>query len=336
MIAMKDIAEMCGVSVKTVSNVINNHPNVRAGIRDRVLSAIRKTGYVPNLLARALVMGNAGPASQLGYRIGCIIVSGIKKYQDSYYLMIFKGIEEEIRKSGNQLVFIEVEDDLQKDPLRMNFLLSTGNADGIISFVGENSEVLSRAGKLPLVMVGENHNYDSVSIGKIEGIALLMGHLRNCGHRHVGFVGSTTDERFRAFMFELNHYGFECRPEWCFDEGFGFDAGHSAGERLMGLPDRPTSVLCASDMTAIGFVHAVCEKGLRVPDDISVTGYDDVPEAKLVYPPLTTVDVNKEGVGRLAVRALLERINHPEQDTCNRNLPVKLVVRNSVKDMVVK
>lgn len=333
MVAMKDIAVMCGVSVKTVSNVINKHPNVRDEVRRRVMEAIRETGYVPNLQARALVMKNAGPVSQLGYRIGCIIVSAIRKYQDSYYLMIFKGIEDEIRRSGNQLVFIEVEEELQQDPLRSNFLLAAGNTDGIISFVGEESGIFSRMEKLPLVLIGQHRRFDSVSVSKVEGLALLMNHLHDCGHRAIGFVGGMTDDRFSSYLSEVNRYGLVQRQEWCFPVGYGFDAGHTAGEALLRLPERPTAMVCASDMTAIGFIHAMYEHGLRVPDDISVTGYDDIPEAKLIYPPLTTVDVNKEGVGRLAVRALLERIEHSDQEPCCRSLPAELIVRNSVKDI---
>lgn len=330
---MKDIAEICGVSIKTVSNVINKHPNIKNETRNKVLAAIRQCGYVPNVQARALVMKSSASAARLGYNIGCVISQGIKKYQDTYTLMIFKGIEEEIRKQGYQLTFIESLDGLTSDPLRANILLSPENLDGIISFVGPLNKDFPRLTKTPVVMVGQYPGFDGVSSNKLDGIRLMVDYLCGQGHRSIGFSGSAGDGRFSSYVAELTRRGLACLPEWQLNEGCGFTPGLAAGERFAELQERPSAVICESDRTAIGFIHGLYKNNIKVPDDVSVTGYDDVMEAQVIYPPLTTVNVNKEGIGRAVVRALLERIANPEQEISYRTLPVTLVERASVRKL---
>ncbi len=336
MVSMKDVASLCGVSFKTVSNVINRHPNVRAEVRERVLAAIAETGYVPNLQARALVLKKAGPASHLGYRIGCVISEPIRQNSNSYYSMILRGIESEIRHAGHQLKFIEADDELLRDPLRLNYFISPENTDGMISFVAEQSAVFSRLCSRPLVLIGKHDKYDCVTSRKVDGIALVMNHLFQQGHRDIGFAGGADGDRRKAFLAELNRLQLEFRAEWCLGPGYGFAPGRTAAHALTKLPGLPTAMVCANDLTAIGMIHGLLEQEVPVPERVSVTGYDDIPEGQLIYPPLTTVNVNAEGAGRMAVRALLERIRNPEQEVCSRSLPVSLVVRGSVRTLPVR
>ena len=328
-VRMKEIADRCKVSIKTVSNVINRLPNVGEPTRRKVLEAIRELNYVPNQQARSLVMKLPGAKSQLGYRIGCVFPAGLHKYENSYFTRIFKGIEEELTARGQQLSFLASISELEDNPLKMNWLLSPEQTDALISFVGPDSGSFRRIASLPLVLIGKQDGYESICVDKFGGIAGLVDLLHSLGHRRIGYVGKLDDDRFRAFRLELEQRGIPLRPEYFLETPFGFAGGQEAANRFLVLPDRPTAVCCASDYTAIGFLHPILEAGLRVPQDLSVTGYDNLPEASLIYPPLTTVDVHMEGIGRLAVRMLLEQIRHPSDEHSCHTLSSRLVLRKS-------
>ncbi len=328
-VRMKEVAARCHVSIKTVSNVINRLPNVGEETRRAVLEAIRELNYVPNLQARSLVLKQTGSKSQLGYRIGCIFPAGLNKYENSYFTMIFKGIEEELCARGQQLSFLASISELEENPLKMNWLLSPDQTDALLSFVGPDHRAFPRIAALPLVLIGKRKEYESVCIDKFGGMADLISHLCELGHTQFGYVGRLEDDRFRAFRMELEQRGLPVHPEFYFDSAFGFESGKRAAGKIPELPAPPTALCCASDYTAIGVIHALLEAGVRIPQEISVTGYDNLPESALVYPPLTTVDIQKEGIGRLAVRAVLERIRHPEEEPSCHTLPARIVIRSS-------
>ncbi len=330
MAGMKEVAELCGVSIKTVSNVINKHPNIKEETREKVLAAIKQCGYVPNIQARSLVMKSNAPISQLGYRIGIVMLPGSRKYQDSYMVALLKGIEDEIRRQGHQTVFIENLADLESDVVRLNYFLSPENIDGIVSFAGADCGVFPQIQKFPLVMIGQHAGYDCVTSSKAEGISMVMKMLFEKGHRNIGFCGGDNDPRFSTYVSELNRRDLPCKKEWIFNVGYGFESGFKGGEIFASLSKRPSAVVCGSDMTAIGFMHSVYDRGLKIPDDVSITGYDGTAEAALVYPPLTTVNADKEGIGRVAVRALIDKIKNPGREICCRTLSVELVIGKSV------
>ena len=329
-VTMKDIAKKCGVSIKTVSNVINNMPNVSEAVRKRILDEIREQNYVSNVFARSLVMKSPGAKSPLGYRIGCIFPSNIRKYESSYHNMIFKGIEDQIAEEGHQLSFIMSANELDENPLKLNWYLSPDQTDGIISFVGDDSPIFKRFSKLPFILIGgEFKGYESVCVDKTFGVHDLVEHLYSLGHRDIAYIGPFQDMRYRSFCFEALQKELVVRQECRIECGWDFESAFSAAQKLLKLEKRPTAVFAASDTIAIGLMHAIQNAGLRIPQDISVTGYDDLPESSVVYPPLTTISINKTGNGRLAVRLLLDRIRNPESDPSCHILPVSLVIRSS-------
>ena len=328
---MKDVALRCGVSIKTVSNVINRQPSVGEKTRQAVLDAIRELNYVPNIQARSLVMKHPAAKSQLGYRIGCIFPNGIGKYDNTYYTTIFKGIEEEIISQGQQLSFISPAAELEENPLKMNWLLAPEQTDAVISFVGPDRPLFERFSKMPFILIGGNHkDYETVCIDKSGGTSELLRHLYDLGHRDIAYVGPLNDGRCRAFRFEAMQYGISLRNDCMIESGnWEMEAGHTCAKQLLALSQRPTAVFAASDRLAFGIMHELQDAGLQIPRDISVVGYDNLPESKIIYPSLTTVDINKEGTGRLAVRLLLERIRNPQRENAIHTLPTKLIIRKS-------
>jgi LacI family transcriptional regulator len=327
---MKDIARKCGVSIKTVSNVINNRPNVGEAVRKKILEEIREQNYVSNVFARSLVIKAPGAKSPLGYRIGCIFPSNIRKYESSYYNMIFKGIEDQIAEEGHQLSFIMSATELDENPLKLNWYLSPEQTDGIISFVGDDSPLFKRFSKLPFILIGgEFKGYDNVCVDKTFGVHDLVDHLYSLGHRDIAYVGPFQDLRNRSFCFEALQKGLTIRQECLIECGWDFESAFQAAEKLLKLSQKPTAVFAASDTIAIGIMHAIQDSGLRIPQDISVVGYGDILESSIVYPPLTTIHINKTGSGELAVRLLLDKIRNPKPDPSCHILPVSLVIRSS-------
>lgn len=328
-VGMKDVAKRCDVSIKTVSNVINNAPNIGPATRARVLEAIRELNYVPNLQARSLVVRKSAPKSHLGYRIGCIFPEGQSVYTNSYYSSIFKGIEEELAVQNAQLAFSIAVDELEKHPLKLNCLLSSENTDALISFPGPDNVIFDRISALPFVLMSGPTGYESVNIEKSGGVAEIIEHLYKLGHRRIVYVGDLKDERFHAFRFELSRRELSVRPEDYLECSFGLESGKSAGLALLKQKTLPTAIFAASDYTAIGVMHTLLAHGIKIPQDISIAGYDNLSESTIIYPTLTTVDPNKEGIGRLAVRTVLDRIRHPKREPSIHTLGSQLVIRES-------
>ena len=333
---MKDIALRCGVSIKTVSNVINHLPSVGEKTRQAVLEAIRELNYVPNIQARSLVMKQPAAKSQLGYRIGCIFPNGTGKYDNTYFTMIFKGIEEEIITQKQQLSFISPAAELEENPLKMNWMLAPEQTDAVISFVGPDRPIFERFSKMPFVLIGgERKDYETVCVDKTGGATELFHHLYDLGHRDIAYIGPLNDGRCRAFRFEAMQCGISLRDDCMIESGnWEMEAGHICAKRLLALPQRPTAVFAANDRLAFGIMHELQDSGLRIPRDISVAGYDNLPESQIIYPALTTVDINKEGTGRLAVRLLLERIRNPQRENAIHTLPTRLIIRKSTGKVI--
>ncbi|MBN8216871.1 MAG: LacI family DNA-binding transcriptional regulator [Spirochaetes bacterium] len=338
-ISLKDVARLAGVSFKTVSNVVNQVEHVRPQTREKVLNAIRELGYRPNADARRLVLGARGGIgrSHSGLRIGCILRDQIAKYQSSYFTGVFAGIEAELKDRGHFLAFMESREELERNPLLFNALTGEAMLDGVISFVGtqERSFWNRLASAYPLVAIGGRGKELRVDADKSEGVRLAVEHLSGLGHRNLAFVGGgaadleTADMRPLAFLAELAARALPIEASWRGGIGFGFEVGYEEGKRLLALPRRPDAIVCASDLTAIGVVHALLSAGVAVPGEISVVGYDDIPEARLVHPPLTTIHVPLEELGREAVRLLLSRIADPGAPLAARLLPVGLIPRAS-------
>ena len=269
--------------------------------------------------------------SQLGYRIGCIFPNGTGKYDNSYFTMILKGIEEEIISQGQQLSFISPAAELEENPLKMNWLLAPEQTDAVISFVGPDRPLFERFSKMPFILIGgKQKDYETVCVDKSGGASELLHHLYDLGHRDIAYIGPLNDERCRAFRFEAMQYGISLRDECMIESGnWEMEGGCTGAKQLLTLKQRPTAVFAASDRLAFGIMHELQDAGLRIPSDISVVGYDNLPESQIIYPALTTVDINKEGTGRLAVRLLLERIRNPQRENAIHTLPTRLIIRNS-------
>ena len=321
---MADVARLAGVSHQTVSRVLNDHPNVRPHTRDKVLAAIRELAYRPNAAARTLVTRRThtlgvisfdtvlyGPASML---------YGIERAaHDSYFVSIAS-----LPALDRRAVLDAVER-----------LIGQG-VEGIIVIAPQNSAVAALAhvpNDVPLVAVGcgTRASLTSVAIDNAAGAASATRYLLDLGHRtvhHVAGPGSWLDaqERVDGWRTTLRADGAPEPPVLTGD--WSASSGYELGHRLAALPD-VTAVFCSNDMMALGVVRALVEHGRRVPADVSVVGFDDVPEAGYYLPPLTTVRQDFGEVGRRALGALIERMSGGGEPGPRLRVAPELVVRSS-------
>jgi DNA-binding LacI/PurR family transcriptional regulator len=321
---MADVARLAGVSHQTVSRVVNDHPNVRPQTRDNVLAAISELAYRPNAAARTLVTRRThtlgviscdtdlfGPASML---------YGIEQAAAGSYFVCVASLP-------------ALDHGLALDAVER--LLGQG-VEGIIVIAPSTSAVAALGGvppEVPLVAVGCGTSAPlvSVAVDNAAGALAATQYLLDLGHRCVHYVGgpeSNLDgqERTAGWRRALARSGITA-PEILTGD-WSSRSGYAAGRRLAVMPE-VTAVFCVNDQMALGVLRALSEHGRRVPDDVSVVGFDDIPEAEFFLPPLTTVRQDFGRLGRRAVRLLVERLAGACPDGPQQPVGTELIVRAS-------
>ena len=321
---IRQVAALAGVSHQTVSRVLNGHASIRPATRQRVLEAIAELDYRPNHAARAL-------ATRKTNRIGVIVDSAVEYGPNS----TLRGLERAARAAGYSVTSATVGDD---DPLGPSIALEHLMMQGIdaLCLIAPRSSSLdhvrSSSMHMPALVVtaAKDDTFLTVSVDQELGAALAVRHLIDLGHRRIAHVAGPLDwldawARHRAWQTELKAAGLDeldvVVGDWT--AGFGYDVAHVPGR----LPDC-TAVFAANDQIALGLVHGFAERGIRVPEDVSVVGFDDLPESKHFLPPLTTVRQDFRALGERAVEVLHAALQGSELDRRSIIAPL-LIVRES-------
>ena len=312
-LGMSDVAAQAGVSHQTVSRVVNGHPNVAPTTRERVLRAIAELGYRPNTAARALVTGST--------RTIGLVTAHINQYGPAQTLL---GLEKAARAAGYSLG-VAVLDDNSEEAMREavdRFVSQSVDAVVALSTYGQAVEALRRfEAPVPLiaVQVGQDPMHPTVWVDQEVGAALATRHLLQLGHRTVHHVTGPSDSleargRTVGWRRELLAAGAPV-PEVSYGDWWpssGYAAGRELAARLRtgrgGVREEVSAVFVANDQMALGLLNALHEEGLSVPGDISVVGFDDVPEAAYYTPPLSTVRQDFAELGRRGVQLVLARL----------------------------
>ncbi|MEV0994421.1 LacI family DNA-binding transcriptional regulator [Nonomuraea sp. NPDC050202] len=302
---MADVAKEAGVSHQTVSRVLNDHPNVRADTRARVEAAITRLGYRRNLVARALVTKRSRTL-------------GVVSFDTTLYgpASTIYGIEQAARTAGYFVSIVSLKS-IDADNVRdaIDYLAEQG-VDGVVVVAPQRSAGLaleSLPSGLPAVAVEGTHRADVsvVCIDQIEGAKLATRHLLDQGHETVWHVSGPydwleTEGRLEGWRAALEEAGRPVPEPLAGD--WSPRAGYEAGKSLAAM-DGVTAVFAANDQMALGVLRALSEKGVRVPQQISVVGFDDIPESEFFSPPLTTVRQDFDVVGRHCIEVLLRQID---------------------------
>lgn len=322
---MDDVARLAGVSKQTVSRVLNDHPAVRPETREAVADAMRTLGYRPSRSARSLASGRT--------RMLGVITFDAARYGPA---SILTAINTAAQDAGYLVSSIALDTADRDTVVRAVDRLSAEGADGVIAIAPQ-----LRVGKalaearldIPLVVL-ENDLGDGtplVTADSRTGARAAVEHLLRLGHSTVWHIAGPTgwtsaDRRLASWRETLDEAGAEV-PEPLIGD-WSADSGYALGRRLAGRPD-VTAVFVSNDQMALGVLRAFHEAGRRVPEDVSVVGYDDIPEAAHLLPPLTTVRTDFAEIGTRSLRLLLGQIDGPAESSPEPVVAVELIVRRS-------
>lgn len=329
-VTMLDVAEQCGVSYQTVSRVINNSTGVSAKTRRQVLKAIETLGYHPNHFARGLKTRRSLVLE--------VITFGVETHIPRELIV---ALGRAAQTAGYSLMFTDIRSNDREEEKRVFANINSGQCDGaILTSPVENrlyEETLSNPPAIPLVHIRNlpGASCASVMIDQVAGTQLAVTHLLEAGHRQMAEISGplrfhearTRHETFRASL-AAQHLGPVASVEvndWM--AGDGYQAANTLLEQKVPF----SALVVGNDYLALGAILALNEHGLRVPDDISVIGFDDAPESAYFMPPLTTVRQDYEALGQQSIQYLIELINNPDTPVHQRVLTPRLIQRKSVR-----
>lgn len=330
--SIKDVAREAGVSTATVSRTLSNPSVVSETTRTAVLEAVKTTGYRVNRAARNLRTQKSGAILVL-----------IPNLSNPFFSQIISGIEKVFSRVGYSLLVADTEN--RSDPnFRIVDAFQDGQADGIIVLdgvvpIGTLSSLREAGADKRVVYAcewGDSEGIPSIRTDNSGGAKLAAEHFSALGHKKVGHIcgpatNALTPVRLDSFIDEATNLGLEIREDWIFPGDFRLETGAKAADLFMALEDKPTAVFCASDLMAIGFMKRCLSKGIRIPEDVSVVGFDDVALSAYFHPSLTTIRQDRDQIGRVAATTLLARMRDPENvaENFRHTVPVELIVRES-------
>ncbi|MDO5135652.1 MAG: LacI family DNA-binding transcriptional regulator [Eubacteriales bacterium] len=313
MVSMKEIAERCKVSIATVSKALNGYPDIGDETRKYILKTADEMGYLPNAQARAL-------KTKRSYNIGVLFVDeGRSGLTHDYFNHVLEGFKTMAEVKGYDVTFASRNISGQ----RMSYYdhCRYRGVDGVVmacvDFYDEEVQELIRS-DIPVVTV--DHVCDgriAVVSNNIQGMEDLVSYVYQRGHRKIAYVhgedSAVTRNRLGSFYRTLQSLGVTIPDEYVRTAPYR-DADHAAVQtsELLRLKDPPTCILYPDDVAAIGGINEIRERGLRVPEDVSIAGYDGVNIARILEPRLTTICQDTEAIGRIAAEKLIELIEHPK------------------------
>jgi len=332
-ITIKDLARIAGVSHTTVSRALRNHPAIAPETVERIRALAAEQGYRVSAAARSLKTSRS-------QAIG-IILSYI---DDPYFSRVLEGVEDTVQPEGYGLFVAASHHDVAREQAAVSAMMEH-RVDGVIlctpPFRVEHSRQMEGSG-LPLAVVnnqGVDHYDYSVDHDDEQGARQVVRYLIEQGHRRLAYLGNalsglTNHNRLSGFKDEMESAGLEACPDLIFNGPDGRPEGGYAGARyFLSLPEHPSAIVCFNDMMAVGLIHGLQEAGLHIPQDISVTGFDDIDLAAYLTPPLTTYSQPRYELGAEAARLMLRLLSVKSGETLPQPehiyLQGRLVVRDS-------
>lgn len=328
MVTIEDVAKEAGVSVATVSRVINRNGPVSSKSEEKVHLAITKLNYQPNVWGRRLRRQES--------RMILIFVPYIS---NPFYASIVSGVEDIVRKQGYGTMLCITNGDKAREQEFIKQLYD-GQADGAVMLcVDKHDRNIGRLAKeVPIVQCCEycvDGDIAHVSVNNFAAAKQVVDYLGSLGHQRIGFIGSvnhfvSSEDRRIGYEEGLKKLGFQPDKQYIAyaDEDYSFNSGVRAGQELLNLKERPTAIFCISDVLALGVIRAARNLGLEVPRDLSVVGFDDVEYATMLSPMLTTVSQPRYSLGRTSAQMLVSQIESGEP-SAGIYLEHKLIVRES-------
>jgi DNA-binding LacI/PurR family transcriptional regulator len=311
---IKDIAVKCGLSVSTISKALNGYTDISKETKQKVVKAAEECGYLPNSMARAL---KTNRTHNLGVLFADEAHSGLKQ---EYFAAVLDAFKVEAEQNSYDITFISHNMNLNTRPMTYLEHCRYRNFDGVCVACVEfqQPEVLELINSdLPVVTIDHVfNNHASINSANVADMSDLVKYIYGMGHRKIAYVhgkkSAVTEQRLTSFCRTLHDFGVDVPPSYLVLSAYhDIQATKTAVQQLLTLPDRPTCIVMPDDYAALGGIEAIESAGLRIPDDISVAGYDGIPLSQMLRPRLTTVRQNTERMGREAAKRLIEQIENP-------------------------
>ena len=327
---LEEIAKLSYVSRSTVSRVINDDPHVRTETREKVQQVIQQLNYQPNAVARSLAAGH----TQI---LGLIVPAGIATtFEDPFFPTFIRGVTYACNAHNYSLMLWLA--DVEYERRMINQIVRNGFLDGmILSSIHLPNEIVDAlsASEMPFVVVGQlqpqidNHYVD---VENYRGAKEVVAHLLRLGYQRIVTISGpmdtvTAQHRRQGYIDALHSRAIIVDPALEIEGDFTEPSGYYAMERL--LLQQPDAVFAANDLMAMGAMRAIRDQGLRIPEDIAIVGFDDVPASANTDPPLTTVRQPSHQMGVVAAEILIDVLKHGESYLHRVILPTELVVRES-------
>jgi LacI family transcriptional regulator len=327
---LEDVAKLTGVSRSTVSRVINGDPKVSEATREKVDAVIQSINFQPNLAARGLAAGRTGV-------LGLVIPMGVTTiFTDPYFPQLIQGVSSACNAREYSVMLWLADPEYERRMIQQ--ILYNGLVDGVVvASMLMNDPIIEALTKrnLPFVLVGRHPTNDRVSYVDVDNrnaAREAVLHLIRLRRRRIGIITGPLNmiagsDRYKGYLDGLHERGLVPEDELITEGDFTETGGYLAMQRM--LKAEPDAVFACSDVMASGALHAILDAGLKVPQDIALIGYDDLPLASRTTPPLTTVRQPTQRLGSMAVELLIDLIKFPERQTRRVILPTELVVRDS-------
>ncbi len=332
-VTIKDIARVANVSHTTVSRALNNKSRIKSETKERILAIARELNYQPNFVARSLVMKRSKT-------LGLVITT----IANPFYTELALGIESTARKLGYTIIVSFTHSDLSIEAASIDMLRSKG-VDGILfssaHMVDPNIVKLAEE-DFPIVLVNRRtyhplvkEKVDYVGVDNMRGGYLAVEHLIRLGHRRIGVIGGSSEssvgfERLEGGKRALEVYGVEPSPNYFLEGNFLKESGYQGGMRFLEMASPPSAVFATNDYMALGVYQAFMEKGLKVPEDIAIVGFNDIEFTSMKGIELTTIGQKKYEMGAIAVKLLVERIEGGKSESAKEIfLEPELIIRKS-------
>jgi LacI family transcriptional regulator len=328
----EDVAKLAGVSQSVVSQILNkNEISVSENTRQRVLDAIEQLGYVPNKFAQSLRTNKTRT-----------IASIIPDITNPFYPAFQRGIQSVTNQKNYDLIIYDTDEKEENEKRSLKSIARAGVDGAIVSLFHHGTEALKPLIEqgIPVVYwrggpVEEDLVIDLIYVDNIAMAKTAVSYLIDKGHRRIGMIAGLENtpprqDRIQGFCNALSDHNLPLDEILIQDGDFTESGGYQGMKKLLRLKPLPTAVFAANDLMALGAMLAIREAKLRIPEDIALVGLDDIPAAKMVHPPLTTLTQNQENIGRTAAEMIFERIEGtaPEHSRLVE-MPYKLIVRES-------
>ncbi|MDN2482758.1 HTH-type transcriptional repressor PurR [Vibrio agarivorans] len=333
MATIKDVARLAGVSTTTVSHVINKTRFVAEATQEKVNKAVKELNYAPSAVARSLKCNTTRTIGML-----------VTQSTNLFFSEVIDGVESYCYRQGYTLILCNTGGiyEKQRDYIRM---LAEKRVDGILvmcsDLTEELSEMLNGHPDIPKVIMDwgpETSQADKIIDNSEEGGYLATKYLIDNGHKNIAclsghFEKAACKERINGFRRAMGEAKLNVVEDWILEGNFECDTAVLAADKIAAMDEKPTAVFCFNDTMALGLMSRLQENGIRIPDDMSVIGYDNIELAEYFSPPLTTVHQPKRRVGKNAFEILLERIKDKEHDKRVFEMHPEIVERLTVRNL---